>query len=31
MREWEAAKYQGSSRLQSSRGRSCLLCKGNCA
>jgi len=29
MRELEAAKDQGSSRLQTSQGRSCFHCKGN--
>jgi len=29
MRELEAAKDQGSSRLQTSQGRSCFQCKGN--
>jgi len=31
MREWEAAKDQRSSRLQTSQGRNCLFCKGNSA
>ena len=31
MMEWEAAKDQGSSKLQTSQGRNCLFCKGNSA